>query len=76
MRAQRVFHRAGHAAERREVYNAEPPYHWYLQYSSVLFVGIAAVAGFAYYWFVQRHKVGVLAEHSSTADEDETIPVG
>lgn len=50
---------------RREVYNAEPPFHWYLQYSSVLFVGIAALGGFAYYWFVQRHRIGVLQEHAS-----------
>ncbi|MEU5853622.1 APC family permease [Saccharopolyspora shandongensis] len=62
---------------RREVYNAEPPYHWYLQYSSVLFVGVAAVGGFAYYWFVQRHKVGVLSDHAarSTSDNDTTSPV-
>ncbi|GAA2784168.1 APC family permease [Saccharopolyspora taberi] len=53
---------------RKEVYNAEPPYHWYLQYSSVLFVGVAAAAGFAYYWFVQRRKVGVLAEHASSPE--------
>ncbi|MFC7343317.1 APC family permease [Saccharopolyspora griseoalba] len=55
---------------RAEVYNAEPPYHWYLQYSSVLFVGVAALGGFAYYWFVQRHKVGVLAEHAASAPDD------
>lgn len=50
---------------RQEVYNAEPPFHWYLQWSSVLFIGIAAVGGFAYYWFVQRHRVGVLADHAA-----------
>ncbi|GAA4843194.1 APC family permease [Saccharopolyspora rosea] len=57
---------------RKEVYNATPPYHWYLQYSSILFVGIAGLAGFAYYWFVQRHRVGVLAEHSAAADESDS----
>lgn len=51
---------------RQEVYNATPPFHWYLQWSSVLFVGIAAVGGFAYYWFVQRKQVGVLADHAAT----------
>ena len=56
---------------RRDVYNAEPPFHWYLQYSSVLFVGIAAVGGFAYYWFVQRHKVGVLADHAVSEKDAE-----
>lgn len=62
---------------RQEVYNAEPPYHWYLQYSSLLFVGIAALGGFAYYWFVLRHRIGVLADHAAQAapeesDQDET----
>jgi hypothetical protein len=31
-------------------------------------VGVFALGGFAYYWFVQRHKVGVLADHASVAD--------
>lgn len=61
---------------RQEVYNAEPPYHWYLQWSSVLFVGVVAIGGFAYYWFVQRHRVGVLDEHraaeSSGVDGEST----
>ncbi|MBE9375531.1 amino acid permease [Saccharopolyspora sp. HNM0983] len=57
---------------RREVYNAEPPYHWYLQYSSLLFVGIAALGGFAYYWFVLRHRVGVLADHAAKPSADES----
>lgn len=51
---------------RREVYNAEPPFHWYLEWGAVLFVGVVAVAGFAWYWFVQRHRSGVLADHAST----------
>jgi hypothetical protein len=31
----------------------------------VLFVAAFALGGFAYYWFVQRHKVGVLADHAA-----------
>ncbi|WP_020671884.1 APC family permease [Amycolatopsis nigrescens] len=50
---------------RKEIYNATEPFHWYLQWSSVLFVAVFAVGGFAYYWFVQRHKVGVLADHAA-----------
>ncbi|WP_158891913.1 APC family permease [Amycolatopsis anabasis] len=50
---------------RKEIYNATEPFHWYLQWSSVLFVAVFAIGGFAYYWFVQRHKVGVLAEHAA-----------
>ncbi|MDW8807916.1 amino acid permease [Streptomyces scabiei] len=48
---------------RAAVYNAAAPFHWYLQWGAVLFVGIIAGGGFAYYWFVQRHRTGVLAEH-------------
>jgi amino acid transporter len=50
---------------RTEIYNATPPYHWYLRWSSVLFVAVFAAGGFAYYWFVQRHKIGVLADHAA-----------
>ncbi|MFI1617498.1 APC family permease [Streptomyces lydicus] len=56
---------------RDAVYNATPPHHWYLRWGAVLFVGAVALGGFAYYWFVQRHRTGVLAEHAaprSTAD--------
>ncbi|MFI1698682.1 APC family permease [Streptomyces bobili] len=48
---------------RASVYNATAPFHWYLQWGAVLFVAVIAGGGFAYYWFVQRHKTGVLAEH-------------
>ncbi|MFI6475407.1 APC family permease [Streptomyces sp. NPDC050516] len=49
---------------RAEVYNATGPQHWYLRWGGVLFVGVVAVGGFTYYWFVQRGKTGVLAEHA------------
>ncbi|RZQ63061.1 APC family permease [Amycolatopsis suaedae] len=49
---------------RREVYNATEPYHWYLEWGAVLFVGAVAVIGFGYYWFIQRHKTGTLADHA------------
>ncbi|WP_405557264.1 APC family permease [Streptomyces sp. NBC_01171] len=48
---------------RPAVYNASAPYHWYLRWGAVLFVAMIAGGGFAYYWFVQRHRTGVLAEH-------------
>lgn len=50
---------------RQAVYNPVEPFHWYLQWGAVLFVVIALAAGFLYYWFVQRHKIGILAEHAS-----------
>ena len=55
------------------VYNAAAPYHWYLRWGAVLFVAVIAGGGFAYYWFVQRHRTGVLAEHRSQAPD--TPPV-
>ncbi|MGW4445867.1 APC family permease [Streptomyces sp. NPDC004682] len=48
---------------RAAVYNATAPYHWYLRWGAVLFVAVIAGGGFAYYWFVQRHRTGVLAGH-------------
>jgi urea carboxylase system permease len=48
---------------RAAVYNATAPFHWYLQWGAVLFVAVIAGGGFAYYWFVQRHRTCVLAEH-------------
>ncbi|MEU8570421.1 amino acid permease [Streptomyces pathocidini] len=48
---------------RPDVYNATGPQHWYLRWGAFLFIGVVAGAGFAYYWFVQRHRTGVLEEH-------------
>lgn len=55
---------------REAVYNAAPPHHWYLRWGTFLFVGTVALGGFAYYWFVQRHRTGVLAEHAATPGTD------
>ncbi|XXZ51987.1 hypothetical protein AAGT00_29780 [Streptomyces cavourensis] len=38
-----------------------------------LFIGVVALGGFAYYWFVQRHRTGVLAEHRPQP-ADTTVP--
>ncbi|MFG2556407.1 APC family permease [Streptomyces sp. NPDC048581] len=54
---------------RAAVYNATAPYHWYLRWGAVLFVAVIGGGGFAYYWFVQRHRTGVLAEHRLTASD-------
>jgi urea carboxylase system permease len=53
---------------REGIYNPAEPFHWYLQYGAFLFIGIVALGGFAYYWFVQRHKVGVLPEHATDGE--------
>jgi urea carboxylase system permease len=54
---------------RASIYNATEPFHWYLKWGAVLFVGVVMVGGFAYYWFVQRHKTGTLASHAAEAAE-------
>ncbi|MFD6875658.1 MULTISPECIES: APC family permease [unclassified Streptomyces] len=60
---------------RAEVYNATGPQHWYLRWGAFLFIGVVALGGFTYYWFVQRHKTGVLAEHRfQTADPPPQPP--
>ncbi len=55
---------------RKEVYNAAEPFHWYLQYGALLFIGIVFFGGLAYYWLVQRHKTGVLASHALESPSD------
>ncbi|MFG2648196.1 APC family permease [Streptomyces sp. NPDC048436] len=59
---------------RAEVYNATGPQHWYLRWGAFVFIGIVACGGFAYYWFVQRHKAGVLEEHRFQEAVDPTSP--
>jgi urea carboxylase system permease len=53
---------------RKDVYNAAEPFHWYLQYGAILFIGVVFFGGLAYYWFVQRHKTGVLESHRFESD--------
>ena len=55
---------------RQSIYNAVEPFHWYLKWGAVLFIGVIMVGGFAYYWFVQRHKTGTLASHAADAPRD------
>jgi len=59
---------------RASIYNATEPFHWYLRWGAVLFVGIVMVGGFAYYWFVQRHKTGTLAAHAYVAPDGRSRP--
>ena len=41
-----------------------------------LFIGIVAFGGFAYYWFVQRHKTGVLDSHRLEEIDEELAATG
>jgi amino acid transporter len=61
---------------RKEIYNAAEPFHWYLQWGAFLFIGIVALGGFAYYWFVQRHKTGVLDSHRLEEIREAEVATG
>jgi urea carboxylase system permease len=58
---------------RASIYNATEPFHWYLKWGAVLFIGIVMGGGFLYYWFVQRHKTGTLAAHAYEATEPARV---
>jgi urea carboxylase system permease len=53
---------------RNEIYNPADPHHWYLQWAGVVGVGAVIVIGLAWYALVQRHRIGVLAEHRASAE--------
>jgi urea carboxylase system permease len=67
---------------RQSIYNATEPFHWYLKWGAVLFIGVVLIGGFAYYWFVQRFKTGTLASHAAQAQpvaaagEGAAMPLG
>ena len=61
---------------RQSIYNAVEPFHWYLKWGGVLFVGVVMIGGFAYYLFVQRHKTGTLAEHAAPVEERPPVMAG
>ena len=61
---------------RQSIYNAVEPFHWYLKWGAVLFIGVIMVGGFAYYWFVQRHKTGTLASHAFSSGAPAGAPAG
>jgi urea carboxylase system permease len=61
---------------RKEIYNATEPFHWYLQWGALVFISIVAFGGFAYYWFVQRHKTGTLDSHRIQEIEEELAAPG
>jgi urea carboxylase system permease len=60
---------------RASIYNATEPFHWYLKWGAFLFVGVVMLGGFAYYWFVQRHKTGTLASHAFDDGAPAPAPV-
>ncbi|MEW2548505.1 amino acid permease [Streptomyces sp. NPDC047002] len=59
---------------RASVYNATTPHHWYLQWGAFLYIGVIAVAGFAYYWFRKRGRIDVIEGSRAVAAEAEPGP--
>jgi urea carboxylase system permease len=49
---------------RSAVYDPAAPFHWYLKWFGVLFPVVLLALSFAVYWFRQRRRLGILAEHA------------
>ena len=64
------------AADGRPLRVQDPPFHWYLQYGGILLPGVILGVGFAYYWFVQRHRTGVVAAHAREDAATDTTALG
>lgn len=60
---------------RREVYNPEPPFHWYYAWSGILFLVAVTVGGLLLYQFRLRHRPGILGQHieAGTADQPRSL---
>jgi urea carboxylase system permease len=57
---------------RAAVFNATPPYHWYLRWGGVLFMVAVFALGAVYYFGFRHKKLEVLADHRSPAAAIET----
>jgi amino acid transporter len=52
---------------RQEIYNAAPPFHWYLKYGAFVFSGGVLLIGGLLYGLRLRHRTGVVAGHAPDA---------
>jgi urea carboxylase system permease len=60
---------------RREIFNPEAPFHWYLQWSGVLVLAGVVIGGLLLYRRRLRHRSGVLAVHAARAVAPTEAPV-
>lgn len=61
---------------RQSIYNATPPFHWYLRFGPLIAIAILVVGGTAYYVGVARHRTAILDEHraeTSISPEPEAV---
>jgi urea carboxylase system permease len=54
---------------RAAVYNPAPPFHWYFKWAGVLMPAVLLGVSFCVYWFRQRNRIGILAEHAARAED-------
>lgn len=47
----------------KDIYNAVPPYHWYLKYAAWIFVVVFVGVGMLWFQTYQRHRTGVVEGH-------------
>jgi amino acid transporter len=62
-----VFVVVDSAWPRAAVYNPAPPFHWYFKWAGVLMPAVLLGVSFCVYWFTQRGRIGILAEHAAGA---------
>jgi urea carboxylase system permease len=54
---------------RNVIYNPAAPFHWYLKWGGVLFPVVVLAVSFGVYWFRQKARIGILAEHAATVGD-------
>jgi hypothetical protein len=64
-----VFVVVDSAWPRASVYNPAPPFHWYFRWAGVIMPVVLLGVSFCLYWFRQRDRIGILAEHAAGAPE-------
>ncbi len=56
---------------RQVVFNPTPPFHWYLDYGPLLYIGAVVLAGSAYYALSRRSHGEILPEHQAAVAPQE-----
>jgi urea carboxylase system permease len=58
---------------RNAIYNPVAPFHWYFKWAGVLAPSVLLSAAFCLYWFKQRGKIGIRAEHAAPEPDGSLI---
>jgi urea carboxylase system permease len=56
---------------RQIVFNPTPPFHWYLDYGPLLYMGVVLLGGSAYYVLAHKSRHEILVEHRGSVTEQK-----